>query len=71
MTSIDDNTMYIKMVQLRKKTQSTTVDACSGRRNIWFKKMNPLPVIIFLIKCLARSIFNDSIISHLTIVTTQ
>ena len=29
--------------------KETTVDACSGRRNLWFKIMNPLPVIIFLI----------------------
>lgn len=43
-TSIDDNTMYIKMVQLRKKTQSTIVDARSGRRNIWFKIMYPLRI---------------------------
>ena len=45
------------MLQLRKSyslplSMPAVVGEISG------SKMNPLPVIIFLIKCLARSIFN-------------
>ena len=36
------------------------MDAYSGRRNIWFK-MKLLPVLIFIIKITARTIFKNKI----------
>lgn len=43
---------------LESNISATNAGIDNGRRDIWFKKINSLPVIIFMIKCPARSIFN-------------